>query len=63
MFIYNSASLGIKIEEIINKIHSQKMVYKGFINIPKMDGKRPSYLSELSTREENFRASPPPSTF
>jgi len=55
--------LEIKIEKIINKIPSQRMVYKGFINIPKMDGKRPSHLSELSTREENFRASPPPSTF
>jgi hypothetical protein len=32
-------SLEIKIEEIINKTHSQKMVYKDFINIPKMNGK------------------------
>jgi hypothetical protein len=31
--------LGIKTEEIINKIPSQRIVYKGFINIPKMDGK------------------------
>jgi len=31
--------LEIKIEEIINKTPSQKIVYKGFINIPKMDGK------------------------
>jgi len=46
--------LEIKIEEIINKIHSQKIVYKGFINIPKMDGKRPSHLSELSTRRKTF---------
>jgi len=39
MFIYNPVSLGIKIEKIINKIPSQKMIYKDFINIPKMDGK------------------------